>query len=315
MKKFLLLFVVWGIGLCVLAFVAETMITSKLRKSPERMYAPWNEIYSGNLHYDGIIMGSSRAWRHYDPAILESILKMNFYNMGIDGSQINRQVIKYNTFCRLNAKPKVIIHNIDLWLASLSYGYEREQFFPYFSDKTFLKEISCEEPFNWLEKYLPAYRYMGYPKQVTAGLGMTLFSDEVRLTKGYYGREELWDGTELRKLDGIDFHQDSIALRMFDRYLSEVKKDNIKLIFVYAPIYIEATKKIRNVEKMYQMFDNIARKYDIPLLDYSYAPMSYDTTYFYDANHLNKKGAEFFSAKLAHDIDSLGILNKVMREK
>ena len=59
---------------------------------------------------------------------------------------------------------------------------------------------------------------------------------------------------------------------------------------------------------MYAMYDSIARKYDIPILDYNYDPISYDTAYFYNAMHSNKKGAELFSVKLTHDIDSLGIL-------
>jgi lysophospholipase L1-like esterase len=80
---------------------------------------------------------------------------------------------------------------------------------------------------------------------------------------------------------------------------------------VYAPLYIDATEKIINIEGMYQMYDSIARKYNIPILDYNYDPISYDTIYFYNATHLNKKGAELFSVKLAHDIDTLGILKKI----
>ena len=61
---------------------------------------------------------------------------------------------------------------------------------------------------------------------------------------------------------------------------------------------------------MFLMFDNIAKKYDIPILNYTYDSLSYDTLYFYNAMHLNKMGAEIFSTKLARDIDSRGILKK-----
>jgi lysophospholipase L1-like esterase len=56
------------------------------------------------------------------------------------------------------------------------------------------------------------------------------------------------------------------------------------------------------------MYDSIARKYNIPILDYHYDPISFDTAYFYNATHMNKRGAELFTAKLAHDIDSLRIM-------
>lgn len=63
-------------------------------------------------------------------------------------------------------------------------------------------------------------------------------------------------------------------------------------------------------EGMHNMFEEIAQKNDIPLLDYTFDELSYDTTYFYNTMHLNKKGADLFSKKVAHDIDSLGVLSR-----
>ena len=37
----------------------------------------------------------------------------------------------------------------------------------------------------------------------------------------------------------------------------------------------------------------------------------YDTTYFYNAMHLNKIGAEIFSDTLANDIKRLGIIKGI----
>ena len=63
-----------------------------------------------------------------------------------------------------------------------------------------------------------------------------------------------------------------------------------------------------NEKKMYEMYDTIAQRFNIPILDYNDISMCYDTTYFYNGTHLNKLGAEVFTTKLAHDIDSLGLL-------
>ena len=106
----------------------------------------------------------------------------------------------------------------------------------------------------------------------------------------------------------IAYHQDSLALSLFDQYLEKAYVEKIKIIFVYAPLYIGAIEKLKNMDGMYQMYDSIARKYNIPVLDYHYAPVSYDTLSFYNATHLNRKSAELFSVQLARDIDSLGIL-------
>jgi hypothetical protein len=303
MRKFLFKILIFGILLLIQAFIAEFVVTGILRKSKMRMLIGWNEIYSSNLQIDVIIMGSSRAWVQYNPYILDSILGINFYNLGIDGSAINRQILKYNTYRRWNlALPKVIIQNIDASTMQTSSGYEREQFFPYFFDDSLRTIISEYEKFNIFDKYLPLYRYIG-----NLSLINKRSKENYTLLKGYCGIDALYDGSSLAKQVKIPYDQDSTALALFDEYLSKAYSEGIKVIFVYAPYYIEATKKIENIEQMYKMYDSIAKKYDIPILDYNYDSISYDTAYFYNAMHLNKTGAELFSAKLAHAIDSMGI--------
>ena len=58
---------------------------------------------------------------------------------------------------------------------------------------------------------------------------------------------------------------------------------------------------------MYSESIYLTEKYNnVIYLDYSTDSMCQDTTYFLNSSHLNKKGAEIFSAKLVRDIDSLG---------
>ena len=80
------------------------------------------------------------------------------------------------------------------------------------------------------------------------------------------------------------------------------------MVFVYAPVYFGAREKMVNEVEMFAMYDSIAKKFDIPILDYNDISLCYDTAYFYNATHLNRVGAELFTTKLAHDIDSLEIL-------
>jgi len=272
------------------------------------MLVGWNDIYSGNLQYDVLIMGGSRAWTQYSPQIIDSILGVNSYNLGVDGSQIDRQILKYDTYRRMNKKPEIIIQDIGFATIGISSGYEREQFFPYFFDNSLINSASKYEKFTILEKYIPAYRYIGYSPLIQEGLFLPV--PEAILTKGYYGIDMKWDGSIFEEQTEIDYRQDSLALSLFDKYLAKAYSENIRVIFVYAPMYIGVVEKLQNVEEMYQMFDNIARKYNIPILDYQYTSMSYDTASFYNATHLNKKSAELFTIQLAHDIDSLGILKR-----
>ncbi|MDR0940745.1 MAG: hypothetical protein LBM68_00805 [Bacteroidales bacterium] len=309
MKKFLLHILVFGTIVIVLAFVVDFFISNNLRKpTGAKMMSNWNAIYSGDIQSDVIIMGNSRAWVQYSPQILDSILEVYSWNLGIDGSCINRQIIAYDTYRRFNPKPKYIIQNIDFSTLGITSGFQKEQFLPYFFDDSLRTAVSEYEDFNFFGNYFPLWRYIGYRDFIRVGLQMTDFNDGCNVFKGYQGVIREWNGAILAEQTEINYSQDSAMLVKFDNYLASAYSQNIKVIFVYAPVYIEATKKIKNIEGMYAMYDSIAQKYDIPILDYNYDAISYDTTYFYNATHLNKKGAELFSTKLAHDIDSLGIL-------
>lgn len=307
MKKFIKNIILFLLCIIIFLIVFDRVISSLLRKSDKvERNIVWKEIFTGKLQNDMIIMGSSRAEVQYSPVILDSLLKTNSYNLGMSGRGIMSQILRYNTYRRLDGKPKLIIQNIDLMTIERDNGFCREQFFPYFYDKTFGQEVVKLENLTLADKYIPGYRYAGYFPKILSWLGI-VNRESYTLTKGYSGVDLKWNGSKLKKLTQINYEHDSLALRLFDQYLAKAHSENIRIIFVYAPLYISATEKIRNIKGMYQMYDTIAQKYNIPILDYTYDPICYDTAYFYNATHLNKKGSELFSAKLAHALDSLKI--------
>ncbi len=274
------------------------------------MYAAWNKMYNDSTCYDLVINGSSRAWTQFNPLILDSILTVNSFNLGIDGSAINRQIIKYKKYRELHGDPNYLIQNIDLGTMATTFGYEREQFFPYFFyDRNLITQYNEYEKFSFAEKYIPCYRYLGYKTVLLEAI----FQDNEEhyfeyLYKGFHGRNENWDGSVLANLDSITCACDTNMVDVFVEFLEKEINRGVKIIFVYAPIYFEARKKNVNEQQMFEMYDSIANKFDIPILDYNDIPMCYDTTYFYNATHLNRIGAELFTTKLAHDIDSLRLL-------
>lgn len=292
------------------AFGFDSFLAWRLRNNENRMYAAWNQVYNSNIDYDLVVNGNSRAWTQYSPLILDSILDINSFNLGIDGSAINRQIIKYNKYCQLHGCPEYLIQNIDLGTMYATFGYEREQFYPYFFyDRDLILKYDQYENFSILEKYCPCYRFLGH-KEV---LLEALFHDNTGhyfeyLTKGYLGRWDKWDGSQLAQQNKVECACDTNAIKIFEEFLNEVTHKGTKVIFVYAPVYHVAREKMINEQQMFEMYDSIASKFDIPILDYNDIPMCYDTAYFYNATHLNKTGAELFTTKLALDIDSIGFL-------
>lgn len=288
--------------------VIDFCLSKELQNSNYKGIESWYDLMHGKIDADVIVMGSSRAWVHVNPIILDTVLNTSTYNIGIDGSNINRQIQKYKLFRKFNRKPKVIIQNIDQNSLGYTIGYMKEQFYPYFWNISMRNIFLPTEPFTFADKYIPCYRYYHcFDFETLHGM---LVNTKRLLTKGYEGKERIWDGSGLKKVKSIEFKENDTTMVMLHEYLAEAKAEGIKVVFVYTPLYYKATNKIKNIDEMHSAYKKIADKYGIPILDYMTMSLCKDTTYFYNAMHLNKKGSEIFSDSLAHDLKRLGILSQ-----
>lgn len=318
MKKFLIQLGIWlGIAFA-LCIPIDAMISSGLKKTDVRKYAVWNDIYKGDLHPDLIIIGSSRAWCGYNTYILDSILNCDSYNLGFDGHCIDFQIIRYDTYCRYNSKPKVVLLNTEFLSTigvSAEFPYEREQFFPYIRDRELISRVAEAKKITWADHYVPLVRYFGYREDFENGImayfGKTDFFDG-GMHKGYRGNDYKWDRASLSidTVFSINIEKESVAL--LDSFSKRLKNDGIEVVYVKSPIYFPLRSKFANIEQTDSVFNSISRKYGIPVLNYYFSDISMDSIYFYNPGHLNKKGSELFTFELCHDLDSLGIL-KVMQ--
>ncbi len=306
MKKFLLHILVFVTILLSLLIVEDIMVTSGYHSKETRKYGVWNEILHTNINADLLIMGNSRAWCQYSPQIFDSILRINAYNIGLDGSAFNRQKARYDIYRHYQKiKPRYIIQNVEFFtLGGYTIGYEREQFMPYLTYPFYRNRIKKEEPFSFGELYLPMYRY--YKNNVYDDI--TKY--DYIIQKGYYGREIEWDDSKLKSTKPYNENIDSTLLQLFTDYIEELQSDNIVPILVSAPVFIGATNVVLNIDEINNLYRQIAEQYNILFLDYSKIPLSRDTSYFYNATHMNRKGAELFSTQLANDLDSLGIISR-----
>ncbi len=310
MRKFVVRTFFTFLGVAMLAVLLDFVITKNLHKSEAQLFQSWNDLFYGNMNCDAVIMGSSRGFVQYSPAILDSVLGTDFYNLSVDGRCIDAEVAKYNTYLEHNPKPKLIIQNVDYGNLLMSNGYEREQFTPYLYDDVLFDEISDIEDFTIYDKYLPLVRYAGYLQVIKEGLHLSNKLVKQPLYKGYCARDEKWDGTAFRDVTHVDFTVNPVAVDIFEKYLAKCNKDGVQVILVFAPIYIGVTEKMDDPQQMFDYYQKFSDKYGCPILNYTYDPISYDTNYFYNATHLNKLGSELFSRKLAHDIDSLQLLKR-----
>lgn len=313
MRKFLKILFCFSIILLIFAVVGDSVISFGLRQTGIRKYAVWNDIYARKIDANVVVLGSSRAWCGYNTYILDSLLGVDSYNIGIDGHPIDFQIHRYNTYCRFSEKPSVLLLNVD-FLSTLSNsaqkGYEREQFFPYIWDDSLISVIANAKNISLLDRYVPLYRYIGYRDECENGFlafcGKTTFAD-AGMYKGFRGNEYSWSVGSLAKDTIVRCKvcpQDEDLLELF---VSDVKRNGVEVIMVKSPIYLPLFSHFENVEYSDSVFSALADRLSIPILDYYHDTIFADSTLFYNPSHLNKYGSEVFTTILCNDLKELCI--------
>ena len=315
MKQFICRFGIWITIAAVLAIAVDQVITTGLKKTDIRKYSTWNDIYKGGLDADLLVIGASNAWSGFNTYMLDTLLNLNSYNLGLDGSNIDFHIIRYDTYRRFNSKPKIVLINTmfgGILGTSADSQYEREQYFPFIHDKELISRVAEAKKITWIDRHVPLVRYFGYREEFENGIlayfGKTDFLDG-GMHKGYRGNEYGWMRASLTMdtIFNVPIEKQSVVL--FDSFSKQLKEEGIEVVYVKSPFYYQLKAKIANLEQTDSIFDSISRKYNIPILDYYYSDISIDSMNFYNPGHLNKRGAELFTKELCNGLDSLGILH------
>ena len=297
-----------------IACVGDFIVSRGIRKTTIRPFAVWNDIYNhNNLDNDLVLIGASSCWEHYNPRILDSILHISTYNLGIDGHPwYPCQPLRYYTYVKYTKAPKYVIINIEIGsLGLLSKPYEREQFFPYFwIDNSLVSEIQEYKNITFLERYCPMWRYIGYRHWIEVGVasffGKSHFEDD-GVYKGHRGNLYAWDRASLRTMDSVTIRHDNAVIDSLLHFIAQRKAENQQVILVKTPVYYELQQRFTNKESMNLLYDSIADVAGVTLIDYWNHPIVNDSTFFYNSSHLNKRGADSISIQLAFDLHCLGI--------
>lgn len=298
--------------LYVLACGLDFFISSQFKKIEASPFANWNDIYDDNINADILVIGSSRAYVQFNPHVIDSTLRLNSYNLGMDGRAVESQMIKYHIYRReQQTKPRLILFEIYQGTLDVSNGYQRIQFVPYLTDLHLWRKTHRLEDFTWADAVIPCWRYRNYLNEIKEIIKGTSFycKPENQAYKGFCDYDKVWDGSMLERIDTIIYSRNKSAINEVSEFLEECRQEQIPVVFVIAPYYIGATRKIGNLDGWYELVSSITEPYNVPILDYTYDSLSYDTTYFYNASHLNRQGAALFSKKLAKDLDSLGLIS------
>lgn len=316
MKLFLQKIAIFFIPILLLLFPFDLFLSRSLKKNQSidfarGEYSIWNDLYEGKIDSDVVIYGSSRAWVQINPFIIQDSLNTSVYNLGMDGHNFWLQYLRHNILLEKNVKPKLIILSVDLFTLQKRVDlYNYQQFMPYMLwNEKMIHSLSSYAGFKAVDFYIPLVRYMGHYDFIARGLNER-FNFNIHLKqerkRGFAAMDKEWNNDlELatNKMDKYRVEVDSATIALFDDFIIECKKENIQLVMVYPPEYIDGQKFVENRGEIINLFKGFAEEHSLKFLDFSKNKLCYDKTYFYNASHLNKEGAEIFSKELTKHIN------------
>lgn len=237
-----------------------------------------------------LIMGSSRAEHHYNPAILTPYYNIGEDKMGIIFNLGRLELVKERS------KIHSIIYDIepdyDLLVqdSNTSYlGYLR----PYYW-QGHIKEIFWDvDPSEKYKMLLPFY---AYNSRLLKLLADQKAKDET-LAKGYIPYEGCQEIIKERLPQ--DKH-DPLKYVYMKRLISDCKRSHTELIFTASPQLSYGS------DSVFEPFKEICKANHIPFLNH-YCDKRYTRhrQLFYNANHLNSTGADLFTAEIAREIKKI----------
>lgn len=314
MKKFLIHILIGVISVLLVFITLSELIDFGLKINKyEHSYIKLNRLIQKTSNEKIAIFGSSRAEEHFSPIEIEKGSDLTCYNYGIAGAHFILQSGLIKAYLLKKELPQIII----LEAGVSSYGnpnhiLEKNRFLPYLSDTIIYNSLSKIDSELWKDRYIPFYKYCGNDYPALVGLSNYIFANQLfnkvnNPLKGQVIIDREWKG------DILKLHSDSNKLKLQDedliygfRYIEMIsnfcKKNDIKLILVYSPEYYLQTLAFKDYLLIKKEYMKLCDNKNIYFLDYTNLPICKDTTMFFDALHLNKKGSTVFNKIFLKDL-------------
>lgn len=271
-------------------------------------YGVWNKVVRGEINAQILITGSSRALCGIDCRPVSAAVNKSCYNIGLNGVRINLQLPMLKIYLKHNKTPSLIIQTVDI--ISLNYLNEiirPERYIPFLNeDEIYYALCSIDKSF-WRNRHLPLYSFAKYGTELSSpalkglfginkGLGITLIN-------GFYPKDIEWnnDFENFKKNNpkGVEYKIDEKCIKYLESIIELAKSKGIDIVLAYMPEYSENIHYTKNRDEIFNIYRKTARTQNIEFWDFSGLPMAGSTDYFYNSQHLNRKGAEQFSKALA----------------
>lgn len=318
MKVTLIKLIIFSSVIIVLMFVGDRFLDTQMKLSQNHESRVWSEIESGKINADIIINGSSYAATHIDPIIIKQKTSLNTYNIGLMGHNFYLEYMRYMFYLKHNHKPKIILLSLDYEsLQKRKDLFNVQYLLPYIKDSIIAEACKHYEGISKYDYIIPILKYAGRAPLVFQLIKQVLspqIKQDSNWHNGFFAQNTVWGKAVDQRLDSLKPYKiipDSLSINCFDKFLSECKAQNIKVVFIRTPIHALAKEKIINRSSIDSLYLHYANKYQLNYLNYLDDSLSLHKSNFVNATHLNLRSAQIITNQIINDIQPLLKKNKL----
>lgn len=271
-----------------------------------------NYLMQKKKNVDFIILGSSRAKHHINPALLSNLYNGNGYNAGINGTG---GIIYSNMLLQLlvskGIKPKMILLQTDpypYFIADKDEDVTNEllPLYPFINESSVLKEFINKNT-AWTERFkllFHSYRYNGTFFRVLFNYAKR---NSITDNNGFEGLLGKIDTTGFKITGDLNktYSFSQLKLNTLTDVIQTCRANNIKLAVVFSPAY----KNNIFLKQGYNVLIELLHKNNVTSIynfsDIENIPSLQTPDMWRNATHLNSNGAKEFSRILNDSISSM----------
>ncbi|CDN30880.1 Esterase, SGNH hydrolase-type domain [Mucinivorans hirudinis] len=249
---------------------------------------------------DVIIFGASRAVGHYNVAIIADSLSMAVYNAGLGGQNIYVQYAMLKSLLERYTPKVVIFDTFDIDIYKTPPTWDRDKltlFYPYYNRDTAVREIvDLRSQYDNIKMLSNFVRMNSQPASI-AILPLFYGNSEVVCRNGGYvviNENNCYNGSYEKVGDEFGSEIDALKLKYIRKFVELCRENSVECIFVSSPIYGDISSS-SIVDDMERLTSELEVEYWNYFNDGEFA----DAALFKDVKHLNSKGADRYSAKIA----------------
>lgn len=304
MRLFLKHVCFFGLGTLLIVIILQSLISYRIEG--KTLTGHDNLDLTKNINADLLFLGSSRTRAHFDPLFFDSTFNLKSVNIGVDGhSELSMATTRLNHYLQHNQPPRYIILNIDPFIYKGSVHnntnflykdvFARYAFLPKEENKLIVDYFQ----YNQAEKYIPLLSVFRY----------NLLWDILKLKPGSTPYEKFGFAFHNEQWDTLYYPPSKENMKFFFKpadipalktELSGINQycmsKGIKLLCIQTPVY-----RVIYDSSTFKLTGQMCKESGIPFIDTNQESIINNIQFFYNSNHLNKRGIDEMNKILAYN--------------